>query len=1627
MLNVPSPPPPAEGAPTGPRGDERPRRRGLGRLRRALAVLGSGLGLTLVFASATATGAAIHLNTPSARRAVSSVVNTALKDVLLGQIVVGEINYISLLKGLDIQSAKVLDPSGKQVIQANGIVARVSALGIVKSVLFGRETHIDLPYIRIDHVDALIQEENGELTVARAFEPKPAKEPPKTPSEPATPFYLTISRFELNHAWAHGEVAPPTAIDTDVSRVAGSLHVTPDEVALDVEQAGIVERRITPLTTSGVADFHLRAGKTVKLWTDFEGMLGEIQVNAHFLMDDDRIEAKADVPRAPAAAVSQLVPGYPLLHPVTVKVRAEGTFETLEVDANAVVESGDPAPTTVDVAGNIAITDSVKIEAAILTKNVDPRIFGADLPEAKLSAQASAKIELGDRVRVVAFAQTDPAVLAGQVIPAVDAHAVVDDDLVSGSVEIHEEGAPLSGWFDVLPDGTVRFKVGAEIASIRGVPRIAAPVDGSARVAVTGTVKEGALDARVNASLAGIRAPGDVELASAAVTGHVQGPFEALKVNAGVTGTSLRAGSYFFDSVNVQASGPVTSPYIRTSLASGEDEKISVSGMVDAEGGGARNVKLRIEQKGKVLDGSVARVGATAGGVAINGITIKGDGIDGIEGSLALQGGEIVGKLRGEGIDAKRVAELAGLPIRMSGLVAFDVAIDKTRKGRKGHIHLAMENGEAAVVEGLSTMMSVTFDDDKVRADGFVRLIDQPKPNERIEERCDGSIARISLNGGEGVLKGPLLEPKTWMTATGSVDFAAEDLDLRCLARRVPGGIPLSSIGGKLTTRFRVERQPGERLASVRDLVVRTKALAVAGPEDPETEKPAWESRSVDFELTGGLDSQTGKTEVKLSVLDPNPLLEVSSSTELDLKTLIDRPQAMNASLRKTPFQMHVAIPRRSVTSFASIPFVKENMPPIVGDVRVDAFVNGTATEPRLALRVLGWDLAHQDALASTPDASDFRIPVNLDLLATYDSEKATLETHVTKDGRELILATGEVKAKLSELLAGKPADPRKPLWTGSLEAKLFDLPLGQIPVLANNDVGGHIGGTIAVKGLNEAPSVAIDLELPDIQIGRDYFFDRGRISLHIDPRKEALPNAPPAPALALIHAKNTAVAQVELVGQDGGTLRASAYAGIHWENNVVPTVDPDSAADFLLSARKFRLTALQPAVAGVLSKIDGFLNGDVRVGFNRAGEGEKGKIEADMAVTQGVVYVPQLGQEFQDAKVRIIATKEGVLRLDDLSATASSGRVGGWALARFDGLVFQDAAGELTIGDTEPLPLALEGVPLGRLSGKVALTAKKTKEALTASVRIPGVRLELPASIGRNVQPLDENEEIVTSHPLDKPEEEVRAENAQKVILNIDLDRADIKGPMVDVALKTSDQNPLRIELTDKTRIFGDIETISGRLDVMGKEFDIERVLVHMRGQDEPNPYVNATVRWDAPDGSRVFIDFIGSVDPITEEKIRFRSDPTRSKQEIIGLLLLGSDYEHGTVAGGPSGESKEPTRSTGNAAGGMAAGFVADQFSGLLADSGISTSVGTTEEGALKTGLVYEKGTTRTQVTYEGAGSGAAGSPRSAGGGSQRQGRTEVSVDWRFQRNWLLRGMVGVGGDQPSSGLDLLWQYRY
>jgi translocation and assembly module TamB len=153
----------------------------------------------------------------------------------------------------------------------------------------------------------------------------------------------------------------------------------------------------------------------------------------------------------------------------------------------------------------------------------------------------------------------------------------------------------------------------------------------------------------------------------------------------------------------------------------------------------------------------------------------------------------------------------------------------------------------------------------------------------------------------------------------------------------------------------------------------------------------------------------------------------------------------------------------------------------------------------------------------------------------------------------------------------------------------------------------------------------------------------------------------------------------------------------------------------------------------------------------------------------------------------------------------------------------------------------------------------------------------------------------------------------------------------------------------------------------------------------------------------------------------------------------LLGGDF------------SQTQQSSTAAAAGGaavgvggsIAAGQVNALISGIAPLRGFSTRFNTGQDGSLQTSVVYDiSDKFSATATFDQNGGGSSGttlpgyssssSPSTAlagygGTAAQKTSRTTISVDWHFFRNWLLRGTVGLDADQPLSGLDFLWQYRY
>jgi translocation and assembly module TamB len=1600
-----------------------------------------GLGFSVVFLAAAVGSVVIHLDLPPTRRLILTIVNDALAKVFQGQIIADEIDRASLA-GVDIRSAVVLDPKGAQVIRASGIHARADVLGIVYNLFSnGGPIWISLPSVRVDDAVVLVEREPGVAlpTVAEAFLLRGSATPP-APGQRGV--RVDLDRIEIGHAWVHGMIAAPRALDADVSRIVGALHLGPAGLTLDVEQTGITDRALLPAQLAGSANYHLRLGPTpvrpedgspapsatMKMWTVFAGQIGAVEVQVRGGLEEHRLTATAEIPRATPAELATVIRDLPIHEALSATIELDGDIPTFSIHGDVAFEGAQGPRGKAEIEGRLDIAHDLKFEADVAAHAVDPAIFAA-ITATPVDVAGRVKFELGPLQRLQIDATTTPFAIGADAVPAADVHLVLDRGSLSGNATLYEDGAPIDATFVLAPGGALAFAATTDVASLGAVPRIAAAVDGSAHVKVVGTLRAGVIDAKVNALYSGLRAPGGVAIEHGGLDGHLNGSTSApgaIDLDATVWGRQMKASGYVFDRVTGRAHGPLARPQVTASLlthppregAPDDDpaaDGVQVSGTIDTLSRGARDVKVRVRRDGTEVLGSVARIGVGAGGVRLEGVDLEGAGTGKIAGGLTVRGREIVGKIHGEGVDLERVGKLVGVAQRVRGVADFDVDLQPTARGRKGHVTVQLENGEVSVLTGVSALLTATFDDGKVTTDGLIRLIAHTPEKSGDREPCSGAVAQIRLTGGEGELPGHLLDPSSYARLSGQVHVAADDWDLRCLARLAPGvGLFVSDVRGKLTARVDVARKPGQRFVSLHELFARTAGLEIAGPQAFGADAPAWESRKMDVQLTGDVDGGTGESKLRAALFDGELVADAAIAATLDFAGLVDRPKDRYALLRRAPLAGRISIPRRRFSSFVTLPsFMLDKVPALSGEIAADAYVDGTVDQPFFTARVSTFKMAVAQRLTGD-EATPWSLPLDAEVLATYDAEKATIDLHVKDGAKEVATANGEVAFDLHKLLAGGA-----PTYTGGFYAKLDEVPLGDVPWFADHDVAGHMSGTVSMSGLHEHPEMKVDLTLPDLQIGTDLFFNEGSLKVEI---------APPTGAAG---DRSTARVQAHLAAQDGGLLDASAFAGVLWQRGLLPTLDAETAADFYAKAQSLRLAVFHPGVADILSKLDGYLDGDVRVGWKRLAAGDRASIDAKMKVKSGVIHVPQIGQELHDATITIESKPDGTIELSDIRAEGTRGRITGAATAHLDGLRFQRADGAFEIAKGQEIPLTLEGVPLGNAYGTIKIAAEKHDNQIAATLSIPQLHLDLPADTARGVQPLDDNPHITVSHRLGAGKE-ARADDALAWKLIFDIGRIDVAGTNLDVTVSGSKTFPPTVELTDRARVSGDIELLpGGTIQFFGKQFAIEeKGLVRLRAEDTSNPYLNVTARWrGAPEGTSVFVEYIGVLQPITSEKLKFRSEPPLGQPQILAMLLGASD-NGGTFAGGVQTGAGPSAQQV---AGGVAVELVQAQMNALLSGTvfkGFSTQFSTNDDGTLRPGVAYAIGdklhATASYTTSTG-GTSTTAPGSTLGGNAGAQSQTVLSLDWRFLPTWLLRGTAAVGGDQPAGGLDVLWQYRY
>jgi translocation and assembly module TamB len=394
---------------------------------------------------------------------------------------------------------------------------------------------------------------------------------------------------------------------------------------------------------------------------------------------------------------------------------------------------------------------------------------------------------------------------------------------------------------------------------------------------------------------------------------------------------------------------------------------------------------------------------------------------------------------------------------------------------------------------------------------------------------------------------------------------------------------------------------------------------------------------------------------------------------------------------------------------------------------------------------------------------------------------------------------------------------------------------------------------------------------------------------------------------------------------------------------------------------------------------------------------------------------------EFHDVSATLSLTPEGIARLENAKASGVTGKVEAAATARLDGLSLASARATIQIPSREPLPLTVEGTPLGSIDGSLEITEDATADhkGLNVSVVVPTLHVLLPESGSRNIQALG---------PLTAANIGVRRRGNDFDLVDLDTDdTTKTRAPdakRIEITAKLGNDVELRrgkdlkialegepiVSISDKVHVSGQIRLKKGgTLNVEGKTFEIEQGTVTFVGDDSSNPQVVVTASWPAPDGTVIYADYIG---PLKSGKVSLRSEPQLPHSDIASLLLTGST--EGQSGAQPGGGDAQASGQAVGVAGGAAAqpiNHALDQMGLHAVSAKVDTSQASNPKPEVEVQIARD---VSVQLAY------VVGTPPPG----TNPDTAFVTLDWRFLKMWTLATTVG---DVGSTILDVVWQRRY
>jgi len=810
------------------------------------------------------------------------------------------------------------------------------------------------------------------------------------------------------------------------------------------------------------------------------------------------------------------------------------------------------------------------------------------------------------------------------------------------------------------------------------------------------------------------------------------------------------------------------------------------------------------------------------------------------------------------------------------------------------------------------------------------------------------ALGQAKLSGRAELVKGPL-DLESLARLAGELRFEVSHVDLAEVSRRwfPSAGLALSGFG-QATVRL---AKADERTPATASYELKTRELAL------RSRRAGGEGRLLHAELSSDGEVNASETTLRLDLNDAaGPWLNARATARLGMADLVQVFGAPAALLWDAPLHVELAaLPRSLELLGAELPRA------LSGEVAAKLSVRGSARRPEFegTLNATGIGPGVREPRGKLALAFDYSAP----------REQYSVSAHYVEQSRDEFEFVGGGHWGWFEHGFGRD-------WSARGEGRIEGIALGPLGDLFGVPVSGKAAGHAVLNASASEFETKMELDLEQLALDREPL-GSGQLQLSVQ--------------------RGLAQAQLN-VARASATLDFAGEVGLCWDGG--PCIDAERGGNVDAKVRNYQLAALAPLLRSVASDIRGALNGFVTLAWGPAdGTGQRNtKVRADAIVSDGSVTLSAGAGSVQCANLAATADGKNTLRMT-LRGCARSNRPNLTASAdvRFNGPVPRSVAAKLS---GKEIPVSFEGVMLGTATipdaqpMQLKLDLSAARRAVETS--IPALDFQLPTSDDTRLVELAEDPAIRVTDEKAPPKISEDAEDSTPWSISVRLGGAvSIKQPGMRVPITgTLTQSP--DGLLEGTIFLPE----GGVVPQLGQLFRLKRGSVHFDHQPLKAGVLNIEAATRTADGVVVDLYVSGTIE---KPVIRLRSDPPRSENDIVALLLGLQASDTATT----NGQQGADLRSSATA-------LAMNQLLRGSPLAGLQFGAGQTHQGDSVSTVSVRAGNT---VWLEGR-TVRSTTQRAASSGVQSSG----VIDWRFARGFSLRTQLG-----NISGLELRWSHRY